>query len=63
MAQHAQESLLHGIFSIRGIAQHGIGDAIEGSGVLVDQRRIAASSARRRASSFTALVGISIQPA
>ena len=37
--QHAQESLLHGIFGVSGIAQDGIGHAIEGRGVLVDQRR------------------------
>ena len=39
MAQHAQEGFLHGIFSIGGIAQNGIGYAIEGAGVLVHQRR------------------------
>ena len=38
MAQDAKKGLLYGIFSIGGVAQDGESHAIEGAGVLVDQR-------------------------
>ena len=39
MAQHAQKGLLHGIFSVGGIAQDGERHAIERRGVLIDEGR------------------------
>src|ERR1700757_4329443 len=39
VAQHAQECLLHGVFSIRGIAHHGKGYAVERRSILLDQGR------------------------